>query len=234
MEKIIKVSSSEGDIVLDPFCGCGTAIAAVEDLNRKWIGIDVTHLAITLIRHRLHDSFGKDLRPYTIIGDPKDLSSSESLAQHDRYQFEWWALGLVDARPAQDKRKGADTGIDGYINFLDDNSGKARRIIVQVKSGRVKVSQIRDLKGVLEREKAEIGLFIILKPPTRPMVQEAVSGGFYVPRHFPNHKYPSLQILTIKDLLAGKKAKYSRYAPQGTFKRAPQHRRKQVEQRNLI
>ena len=105
LERIISASSNEGDVVLDPFCGCGTAVAAAERLNRRWIGIDITHLAITLIRHRLHDAFGEDLRPYEVVGEPKDLLSAESLALHDRYQFEWWALGLVDARPAATARR---------------------------------------------------------------------------------------------------------------------------------
>ena len=178
LERILSASSNEGEVVLDPFCGCGTATVASERLKRRWMGIDITHLAIALIRHRLHDSFGDDLRPYEVVGDPKDLAGANALAQHDRYQFEWWALGLVDARPAQDKRRGADSGIDGYINFFDDNRGRAKRIVVQVKSGNVSVSQIRDLKGVVEREQAEIGVFITLKPPTGPMLREAVSSGF--------------------------------------------------------
>ena len=233
LERIINASSNEGDVVLDPFCGCGTAIAASERLNRRWVGIDITHLAISLIRYRLQDSFGEDLRPYEIVGDPKDRASAESLAQHDRYQFEWWALGLVDARPAQDKRKGADSGIDGYINFFDDNSGKARRIIVQVKSGRVSAPQIRDLKGVLEREKAELGLFITLEPPTRPMLQEAASAGIYEPEHFPGYQFPRLQILTIEELLSGKEAQYPHFAPQATFRQAPRRRRKEGAQGRL-
>ena len=191
LERIINASSNEGDVVLDPFCGCGTAIAAAERLNRNWIGIDVTHIAITLIRHRLRDSFGEELRPYTVLGDPKDLPSASSLAQNDRYQFEWWALGLVDARPAQDKRKGADSGVDGYINFFDDGSGKAKRVIVQVKSGHVQRNQIATLKGDMEREKAEIGLFITLEPPTAPMRKEAATAGFYEPSHFPQSQVPS-------------------------------------------
>ena len=126
LERIINASSNEGDVVLDPFCGCGTAVVAAERLNRQWIGIDITHLAISLIRHRLHDTFGGELRPYDVIGEPEDLGSAGALAQQDRYQFEWWALDMVDARPARDKRKGADSGIDGYINFFDDNSGKPK------------------------------------------------------------------------------------------------------------
>ncbi len=220
LERIIRASSKEGDIVLDPFCGCGTAVAAAERLGRGWIGIDVTHLAVALIRHRLHDTFGDDVRPYDVIGEPQDVASAEALAQDDRYQFEWWALSLVGARPAQDKRKGADSGVDGYINFFDDSSGKAKRVIVQVKSGNVGVSQVRDLKGVLEREKAQVGLFITLKEPTRPMLGEAVAAGVYEPEQFPGHRSPRLQILTIEDLLSGREVEYPRFAPAPTRRRA--------------
>ena len=234
LERIINASSNEGDVVLDPFCGCGTAIAAAERLNRLWIGIDVTHIAITLIRHRLRDSFGEELRPYTVLGDPKDLPSAASLAQNDRYQFEWWALGLVDARPAQDKRKGADSGVDGYINFFDDGSGKAKRVIVQVKSGHVQRNQIATLKGDMEREKAEIGLFVTLEPPTAPMRNEAAAAGFYEPSHFLNHKFPRLQILTIEELLSGAQAQYPRFGPEATFRKAPRRQRPQREQKRMI
>ena len=234
LERIIRASSNEGDVVLDPFCGCGTAVAAAERLNRRWIGIDITHLAITLIRHRLHDTFGDDLRPYEVIGEPTDAASAQALAQQDRYQFEWWALGLVDARPANDKRRGADSGIDGYINFFDDNSGKPKRIIVQVKSGHVNAAQIRDLKGVLEREQAQLGLFITLQPPTRPMEQEALASGLYVPEHFPDSQFPRLQILTIEQLLAGRQVEYPRIGVQATFRQAPRRRRPQGEQTSLV
>ena len=233
LERIIRASSNEGDVILDPFCGCGTAIAAAERLDRRWIGIDVTHLAVALIRHRLRDTFGDDLGPYDVIGEPQDVASAESLALDNRYQFEWWALGLVDARPAQDKRKGADSGIDGYIYFFDDDNGKAKRVIVQVKSGNVGVSQIRDLKGVLERENAQIGLFITLKKPTSPMLSEATSAGVYVPDLYPNHEFPRLQILTIEELLAGREARYPRFAPQATFRRAPRRRASEGRQASL-
>ena len=203
LERIISASSNEGDVVLDPFCGCGTAVAAAERLNRRWIGIDITHLAITLIRHRMHDAFGEELRPYDVLGEPKDLLSAESLALHDRYQFEWWALGLVDARPARDRKKGADAGIDGFINFFDDNSGKPKRIVVQVKSGNVQRNQIATLKSDMEREKADLALFVTLKPPTNPMQQEALQAGFYAPEAFPDHQFPKVQIITIEDLLSG-------------------------------
>ena len=226
LERIIAASSNEGDLVLDPFCGCGTTIAVAEQHpKRRWIGIDITHLAITLMRHRLNDTFGPDLSPYEVIGDPKDLEGAMALAEQNRYQFEWWALGLVDARPAQDKRKGADRGVDGYINFFDDNSGKAKTVVVQVKSGHVNAAYVRDLSGVLEREKSPIGVLITLEKPTRPMIQEAAAGGFYEPEHFPGHQYPRLQILTIQELLEGKEAEYPRMAPPATFKRAQRHRK---------
>ena len=232
LERIVNASSNEGDVVLDPFCGCGTAIAAAERLNRRWIGIDITHIAITLIRHRLQDTFKDELKPYEVLGQPQDVASAQALATDSensgRYQFEWWALGLVDARPAQDRKKGADSGIDGYINFFDDNSGKAKRIMVQVKSGHVNRGQIATLKGDMEREKAEIGLFVTLQPPTRPMDAEAASAGFYVSEPFegaPMEHYPRIQILTIEELLNGKRAEYPRVAPQATFRQAPRRRR---------
>ena len=228
LERIINASSNEGDIVLDPFCGCGTATAAAERLKRRWIGIDITHLAITLIRHRLNDAFGGKLRQYQVIGVPEDLAGAAALAQENRYQFEWWALGLVDARPAGDKRKGADSGVDGYINFFDDNSGKAKRIVVQVKSGHVERSQIATLNSDREREKAEIGLFITLEHPTNPMAQEALSAGFYEPEHFSNHRFPRVQILTIEGLLEGVEAQYPRFAPRATFRRAPRQIREEA------
>ena len=222
---IIKASSNEGDVVLDPFCGCGTAIAVAERLHRRWLGIDITHLAITLIKNRLHDAFGPELSDYVVIGAPKDLAGARALARQNRYQFEWWVLGEVEARPGQEKKKGVDTGLDGIINFIDDKSGKAKRIIVQVKSGQVTVSQVRDLKGVLEREKAALAAFLTLKEPTPAMAKEAATAGFYEPEHLLGLKFPRLQILTIEELLAGKKLAYPRLAPNATFKKAPRQRK---------
>ncbi len=237
LERIINASSNEGDVVLDPFCGCGTAIAVAERLNRRWIGIDITHLAISLMKSRLRDTFGPDLSDYDVVGVPQDVESARALAvesEHDgRYQFEYWALGLVDARPSNRGRRGADSGIDGYINFFDDNSGKAKRIIVQVKSGHVRRDMIATLKGDMAREKAEIGLFITLNRPTRPMTQEAASAGIYTPERFPDHRYPRLQILTIEDLLSGAQADYPRFAPEATLPRAPRRRRAPAAQGRL-
>lgn len=235
LERIIKTSSNEGDLILDPFCGCGTAISVAERLKRRWIGIDVTHLATTLMRHRLSDSFGKDLSPYEVLGDPKDLTSAQALALQDRYQFEWWALGLAEARPAQDKKKGADRGVDGDIKFFDDNSSKAKSIVLQVKSGSVSVNMVRDLVGVVDREKAQIGVLITLEEPTRPMVQEALAAGFYEPKHFPEVRFPRVQILTTQQLLNGAQIEYPRVAPAATFRRARERStRSQGVQRELI
>ena len=235
LERIINASSNEGDVILDPFCGCGTAIAVAERLKRRWIGIDITHLAISLMKSRLRDTFNSDLSDYDVVGVPQDVESARALAvesEHDgRYQFEYWALGLVEARPANKGRRGADSGIDGYVNFFDDNSGKAKRIIVQVKSGNVQRDMIATLKGDMARENAEIGLFITLNQPTRPMIQEAVSAGIYTPEHYPDHRYPRVQILTIEDLLSGAQAEYPRFAPDATFARAPRRREASNSQR---
>lgn len=216
--RIVKASSNEGDIVLDPFCGCGTAVAVAERLKRRWIGIDITYLAINLVQRRMRDSFAEQLSPYEIIGAPTDLEGAEALKEINPYQFEWWAVDLVNARPAKDHKKGADTGIDGYINFFDDKSGQAKQVIVQVKSGYIGVNHVRDLKGVLEREKAPIGVLITLREPTKPMLTEAASGGFYESKDFPG-RYPRLQILTVAELLEGKKIQYPEYRVE-TFAKA--------------
>lgn len=219
LERIILTSSKESDIILDPFCGCGTTVVAAQKLKRKWIGIDVTHLAISLIQTRLTQSYGNRCK-YEVIGAPADLKGAEELAKRDPYQFEWWALTLAGAMPVDRERKrGADKGIDGFIYFEDDfpNGKKIKTILLQVKSGHTGVSQIRDLKGVLSRENAEIGVFITLKNPTKPMIVEAAETGFY---HSPswNKDYPKLQILTIEELLSGNSIVYP---PTGqTYKKA--------------
>ena len=222
LERIVKASSNEGDLVLDPFCGCGTTVVAAERLKRRWIGIDITHLAISLMVNRLEDSFGYELSPYVVEGVPKDLESARALAQDvDRHHFEWWAVGLVGARPAQDKKKGADTGVDGVFYFYDDESGTPKKGVVQVKSGHVKSGDIRDFARVIEREKAAVGLFLTLEEPTEPMTKEAATAGFYEPEHFQGRGVPKLQILTIEQLLAGRRPEIPRFAPSATFKKAP-------------
>ena len=233
LERIISASSNEGDVVLDPFCGCGTAVAVAERLKRKWIGIDVTHLAISLMKSRLRDSFGDDLSEYEVVGSPADAESARALSLEGgntgRYQFEYWALGLVEARPARDMKKGADAGIDGYINFFDDNSGKAKSVIVQVKSGRVGSSVVRDLRGVMERENAEMSVLITLERPTKPMNDEAASAGFYTPEAYPDRQFPRVQIATVEDILNGNGPSIPQLglSQSPTFRRAPRQRRGQ-------
>jgi DNA modification methylase len=200
LERIVNASSNEGDIVLDPFCGCGTALVVAHKLNRKWIGIDITHLAISTMKWRLEKIFPGI--QYKVIGEPRDLAGAKELANQNKYQFQWWAVSLVGGQPYGDKKKGADTGIDGYLYFMDEKN-KVKKAIIQVKAGNVSVSQIRDLIGVVQREKAEMGVFLCLEPATKPMHIEADSQGFY---HSPLGKdYPKIQIFTIEQLLEGKK-----------------------------
>jgi site-specific DNA-methyltransferase (adenine-specific) len=202
LERIIQASSREGDTVLDPFCGCGTAIVAAQKLNRRWIGIDITHLAIALIKYRLSDMFDlKEGVDYRVIGEPTTVSEARALAQQDRDEFQKWAIGLIPrARPFQQK-KGKDTGIDGILYFQDDKSDP-KKVVIQVKSGRVGVKDIRDFRGVMEREKATLGLFVTLEPPTQDMRHEADQAGFYT-TPLGNLKIPRLQIRTIEELLTG-------------------------------
>jgi len=226
LERIIQASSNPGDVVLDPFCGCGTAVAAAEKLGRKWIGIDVTHLAIALMRYRL-DSMFPGIK-YDVIGEPEDIGAARQLAHDDRYQFQWWACSLIQAKPlggqegSKTGKKGSDKGIDGVITFLDDNTGKPKQVMVQVKSGHVKSGDVRDLIGVLDREKAAMGVFVTLEPPTPDMLTEAVKAGKY---HSPgwNQDYRRVQILTIEELLQGRQVHMPPTAQ--TFKQAPKAER---------
>lgn len=212
LERIIKASSNEGDFVLDPFCGCGTTVAVAERLKRKWVGIDITMLAINLIKKRLHDHFRGRSLPIFIDGVPKDLAGARALAQKDRFEFEYWALDLVEAMPAQSKTKenmkGADKGIDGIITIVSDiKDGKEEygKLLVQVKSGNVQRNDIATLKGDIERERAVSGVFITLEDPSKPMMQESVMAGTYKVNYAPNKEFPKIQIMTVKELLVGKK-----------------------------
>jgi site-specific DNA-methyltransferase (adenine-specific) len=229
LERIISASTNEGDIVLDPFCGCGTTVAVAQRLKRRWIGIDITHLAITLIRHRLHHAYPAGVS-YKVVGEPVDLEGATALAQQDPYQFQAWALGPLGARPT-DVKKGADRGIDGHLYFHDEPGGSTKQIILSVKAGQVTVAHLRDLRGVVDREKAEIGVLICLEEPTKAMRTEAASAGFYHSPVWKDQKYPRLQILTIAELLDGKRIVYP---PAGqvnvTYKRAPRAKPKGSEQ----
>ncbi len=227
LERILRASSNEGDVILDPFCGCGTTVQVAQKLNRRWIGIDITHLAIGLIKYRLDNSFGPEIRnTYKVTGEPTDIAGAQRLADENKYQFQNWALGLCGARREGEIKKGADRGIDGRLYFHDDNSGNSKQIIFSVKGGHhVGVSEVRDLIGVLQREKAEIGVYISFEESTKPMQREAAEAGFYTSRD--GSKYPRLQLLTIKELQERtKNVQRPLHVRDVTFKAAPKHRPK--------
>ena len=208
LERVIKASSKPGDWILDPFCGCGTTVAVAERLNRNWIGIDITNLSINLIKHRLRHHF-EDIRIF-VDGVPKDLSGAKEFAK-DPFEFEYWALDLIIAVPAQSKSKenmrGADKGIDGVIKlFLGRNNGDDTigNALVQVKGGKVQRADIATLKGDIEREKAQAGVFVTLEESSQQMRQEAVQAGEFKD-NYSFKEYPKIQIMTVKELLLGKK-----------------------------
>lgn len=219
LERIIRSSSEEGDVVLDPFCGCGTTIAAAQRLNRAWIGIDITYAAISVIRNRFKSRFGIEIT--NVVGAPVTVHDAVALAESDPYQFQWWALDLVGARPAEQK-KGADKGIDGRLYCHEFEGGPTKQVIFSVKAGaHIVPAHVSELRGVVEREKAAIGVLITMHPPTRAMRIEAATAGFY---HSAWGKHPRLQILTVEQLLAGEAVDYPpvRHASV-TYKPTPLH-----------
>ena len=226
LERILRLASPENGVILDPFCGCGTTIHAAQKLERQWVGIDITHLAISLIERRLKDAFAEI--KFDVHGTPKDHEGARDLAERDKYQFQWWAVSLVAAQPYGGKKKGADGGIDGLIYFRSD-SKTMERAVVSVKGGAVSVPMIRDLKGVLERDKAPIGVFLTLVPPTKPMRTEAASAGFY---EFRGRKYPRIQIITIEQALGGAKPEIPLVDTGAAFKQAAREIRN--TQRDLL
>ena len=228
LERIISASSNPDDVILDPFCGCGTAVHAAQKLGRQWIGIDETHLAISLIEKRLNDAFPGI--KYDVHGTPKDLAGARDLAERDKYQFQWWAVSLVNAVPYGGKKKGADTGIDGIIYFKPDGK-TTEKAIVSVKGGmNVGVAMVKDLIATVDREKAKIGVFVTLTTPTKPMEKEAVTAGFYQTDY---GKFPKIQILTIENLFAGKKPQMPWLDP-ATFKKAAREDMNARKQEKLL
>ena len=227
LERIIRASSNPGDVVLDPFCGCGTAVHAAQKLGRKWIGIDISHLAVALIKQRMTSAF-HDCE-FEISGTPKDVESARYLAESNglegRYQFQYWALSLVDAIPANDKKKGADSGSDGFIwAYNDPNATKPFKINISVKSGKIPANHIRELGGMLGKDSVELCLLITLEEPSKKMKKDAVSYGFYT---YPNGKeFPCIQILTIQELLDGKRPDFLDY---GCGKAMPKKAKKEVK-----
>jgi DNA modification methylase len=215
LERIISASSNEGNVVLDPFCGCGTAVHAAEKLKRRWIGIDITHLSIGLIEKRMKEAFPyldqrvhgstsspRTVNTFVVIGTPQDFEAARDLAERDKYQFQSWACMLVGAQLYKGGKKGADGGIDGLL-WIEVGKGKTEKVIVQVKGGlNVTRANIATLVGDVGREKAAMGLFISLVEPTREMVKEAAAAGMYESPH--HGAFPKIQILTIEGLLSGK------------------------------
>jgi DNA modification methylase len=228
LERIISASSNPGDVVLDPFCGCGTTIHAAQKLGRKWIGIDVTYLAINLIKRRLRDAFGEEIE-FEEKGQPTDLGGARQLAGNDKFQFQHWALSLVHARPLKEgDGKGADRGVDGLLFFYETADAKPvgrdsvepkkarlsgaspyqvsdvhrEKIIVQIKGGGTGAKDIRDLLGTVENQKAIGGVLITLDKPTKPMRDEAASAGRFESKLW-QKDYPKIQIVTIEGLLTG-------------------------------
>ncbi len=198
LERIIKASSNEGDVVMDPFCGCGTAVVAAEKLGRKWIGIDITHLAISLIKKRLLDHF-PDVK-FQVIGEPESVEAAKALAEQSKFQFEAWAVSLLGGQPYKSKG-GGDRGVDGLLYFMDFE-GKFHRIIIQVKGGHYTLESVQRLKATMDTEGAPLGVLIALKKPTKGMLSYAASlGKWKMPGS--QKEYPVMQILTIEDYFNG-------------------------------
>jgi len=216
LDRIVSASSNIGDVVLDPFCGCGTSIHSAQKLGRQWIGIDVTHLAIGLVERRLKEAFPGIA--FEVHGTPTDVAGARDLAERDKHEFQKWITGTIGAQPYKGGKKGMDRGIDGYLHFRDAEK-KPQFAIVSVKGGGIKSGDVRDLKGTMEREKAALGLFLSLNPPTREMEREAASAGIY---ETGGQKVPRLQILTAAQILDGRRPQLPFGHSEGFKKAAPE------------
>ncbi|MCA6574966.1 MAG: restriction endonuclease [Pseudanabaena sp. M38BS1SP1A06MG] len=209
LERIIKSSSNEGDVILDAYCGCGTTVAVSQRWNRQWIGIDITYQSISLILKRLEDSFGKGvLDNITLNGIPKDMKSAEALANKSddrtRKEFEKWAvLTYSNNRATINQKKGADKGIDGIAYFRSEKD-EPEKIILQVKSGKVSSRDIRDLQGTMTRESAVIGVFITLQKPTKDMIKEAKEAGIYKSQYM-SAPVDKIRIVTVQEIIEDQK-----------------------------
>lgn len=200
LERIIMASSNPDDVVLDPFCGCGTAVAAAETLGRRWIGIDVTSFAIDVIEQRLDRDF--EAADFRVNGLPETLEDAENLFRRSPYQFQWWATGRIKAQPRDGRKKGADEGVDGILTFFDDASNRPKTCVVSVKGGRVGPEAVRDLAGTVDAKKAQIGVLITLREPTPDMRKAARDAQVYFSAL--GRDYPKIQIVTVADILANR------------------------------
>jgi site-specific DNA-methyltransferase (adenine-specific) len=204
LERIVQASSNPGDVVLDPFCGCGTAVVAAEKLNRRWMGIDITSIAVGIIENRLDDLF--ENAEFQVNGLPEGLDDAIALAERDEYQFQWWAITRLHAFPWTGKRKkGPDTGVDGVFTFFDDPTDTPKRCIVSVKSGRnVGPADVRDLLGTVQSNDAAAGALVVRDQSviTAGMRQAAARAGMYLSPL--GHHYPKIQIFSSEDLVANR------------------------------
>jgi hypothetical protein len=222
LERIIRSSSNPGDVVLDPFCGCGTTVIAAQTLARRWIGIDITYIAVDLMRRRLEDAFGREL-DFEIDGIPRDLAGATALFNRSPFEFERWAVSLVYGQP--NEKQVGDRGMDGIIRFPLPARNEVGRVLVSVKGGgQVHPTAVRDLHGAVTTEKGEMGVLIMLAEPTAKMVEAAQHTGSYV---WPvdGRAYPKIQIATIAQLLGGHRISMppplSPYMPASRFVPAP-------------
>jgi DNA modification methylase len=218
LRRIIESSSNPGDVVLDPFCGCGTTVAAAQALGRKWIGIDITYIAVDLIRRRLEDLYGSDA-VFTIDGIPSDLAGAAALFQHSPFEFERWAVSLVYGQP--NEKQVGDRGSDGVIRFPLPEKNKVGRVVISVKGGQqVHPTAVRDLLGTVKTEHADMGVLITLADPTPKMIEAANHSGSYI---WPvdGRSYPLIQIVTVADLLAGHRLKMP--PPLSPYSQAARH-----------
>ena len=199
LERILAASSNEGDVVLDPFCGCGTTVHAAQKLGRQWIGVDITHLAVGLIERRLKAAFPGLV--FEVHGVPTDVAGARNLAERDKHEFQKWIVASIGGQPYKGGRKGMDRGVDGFLHFRDAER-QPQSAIISVKGGGIKSGDIRDLKGTVEREDAALGLFLTLNEPTREMEREAASAGFYETGGL---KVPRIQIMTAAQVLDGRR-----------------------------
>ena len=205
LERIIRASSNAGDVVLDPFCGCGTTIDAAQRLGRQWIGIDITFIAVDLIEKRLRHIFGAGItKTYEVFGIPRDMGGAQSLFRHSPFDFERWAVSLVNAQP-NDKQVG-DKGIDGVARFYLEKNIYGR-LLVSVKGGKTVGPQfVRDLIGTVQTQRAQMGVLITMAEPS-PDVLDAVNHGGTYKWPMNNQTYPRFQVLTIRELLSGNRPK---------------------------
>jgi site-specific DNA-methyltransferase (adenine-specific) len=203
LERIIAASSNPGDVVLDPFCGCGTAVDAAQKLGRRWIGIDVTHLAIGLIEKRMREGYGDDL-PFETIGSPKDLASAQRLAVDDPHQFQHWITLKLGGYPWMGGKKGGDKGVDGYFYYLGEGGATETGVISVKAGGNVNPNMVRDIGRVMARDGHKLGLFVTATLPTKGMAEEAASHGL-IETEF--GRFPALQTYTLAELFADKRPK---------------------------